>query len=416
MFERAPREPEWVSWLWVALWSGFVFALVPLARALEAIVEGRLGRVAFLYAVFAALALAGGLAVRQLWRAGGVPAGQALALAIVGAFYAAYIWQLRDSPVEALHFVQYGVLGILAFRALSQRIPDPSVYVGAALVGGAVGILDEAIQWATPQRVWDLRDMGFNFIGAGAIQVGIAAGIQPAHISPRLTPRGLRRICAIAGGCVLLLTLSLLNTPPRIAAYTQAVSGLSFLAERPDVMIEYGHRYEDPEVGVFRSRYSPADLARVDAERGHEAGGTLAVFPGDAAAFLAEYTAIRDPFLHEMRVHLFRRDRYLETAESRREGSGKWRSLRKVAARENLILERYFPVTLQHSGAKLGEAERRRLAEDAQPGTPYESRVSEGLITRFREVHVIVGAASSMLLLWVLARAGGRRLAARDGA
>lgn len=404
-----------MSWLWVALWSGLIFALVPLARALEARVEGTLGRAAFLYGVFAALALAGGLAVRQLWRAGGVRARQGLALSVVGTFYAGYIWQLRNSPVEALHFVEYGVLGILAFRALSQRIPDPSVYVGAALVGGGVGILDEAIQWATPQRVWDLRDMGFNLMGAGAIQVGIAAGIQPAHISRHLTAPGLRRICAIAAVCVLLLALSLLNTPPRIAAYAQAVPGLSFLADRPDVMIEYGHRYDDPETGVFRSRYSSADLARVDLERGNDAGRTLATFPGDAAAFLDEYTTIRDPFLHEVRVRLFRRDRYLETAESRRKGSGKWRSSRKVAARENFILERYFPVTLQHSGATLGEAERRRLAEDAQPGTPYESRVSEGLVTRFREVHVIVGAASLGLLLWVVARGGGRRLAGSSG-
>ncbi|MGI9430713.1 MAG: VanZ family protein, partial [Myxococcota bacterium] len=327
----------------------------------------------------------------------------------------AYIWQLRDSPVEALHFVQYGVLGILAFRALSQRIPDPSVYFGAALIGGGVGILDEAIQWATPQRVWDLRDMGFNFIGAGAIQVGIAAGIQPAHISRRLTARGLRRICAIAAGCVLLLTVSLLNTPPRIAAYTRAVPGLSFLAGRPDVMIEYGHRYEDPEIGVFRSRYTPDELARVDAERGQEAGLVVARFPGDAKAFLAEYTAIRDPFLHEVRVHLFRRDRYLETAESRREGTGKWRSSRKVAARENLLLERYFPVTLQHSGAMLPEPERQALEQDLQPGSPYESRVSEGLVTRFREVHVIAAAISFWVGLWAVARVGGRRLAPRSG-
>lgn len=410
MFERAPPEPEWVSWLWVALWSASIFALVPMARALEAVVVEGAGRVAFLYAVFGSLALAAGLAFRHLRNTGRMPASQVLALSLVVACYAAYVWNLRGSPVEALHFVEYGVLGLLAFRALSHRIQDPSVYVGAALIGGGVGIVDEAIQWATPDRVWDLRDMGFNFIGAGAIQVGIVAGIRPARISSPVTAVGVRSVCGIGAICVLLLTLSLLNTPERIAAYSQRLPGLAFLGERSDVMIEYGHLYDDPGIGRFRSRFDPEELERLDSERGESAGRALAGFSGDAEAFLARYTTIRDPFLHEVRVHLFRRDRYLETAESRRVGSGKWRSSLTVAHRENLILEKYFPVTLRNSEAALGERARARLGAHALSGAPYESRVSEGLVTWFREVHVLVGAAALLLALWGIARGVGRVL------
>jgi len=411
MFERAPREPEWVSWLWVALWSGVIFTFVPLARALEAAVVGSFGRVAFLYAVLAFLALAAGFAVRQLRRGGRMPVSQVLALALVVACYAAYVWHLRDSPVEALHFVEYGVLGLLAFRALSHRTLDPSVYVGAALIGGGVGVVDEAIQWATPNRVWDLRDMGFNFIGAGAIQVGIAAGLRPARISRRVTAASVRRVCRIAAACVLLVAISLLNTPERIVAYSQRVPGLAFLAERPDVMVEYGHLYDDPEIGRFRSRFDSREIGLLDSARGESAGRVLAAFPGDAQAFLGRYTAIRDPFLHEVRVHLFRRDRYLEAAASRREGSGKWRSSLTVAWRENRILEKYYPLTLQHSQAALGEAERSRLEVHQDADEPYESRVSEGLRTGFREVHVLVAAAGVLLALWGIARGAGGRLA-----
>jgi VanZ family protein len=410
VFERAPRGPEWVSWLWVGLGSGVIFSLVPMARALEARVEATFGEAAFLYAVFAALIVAAGIAIRQLRHIGRVPFAQALTLFFLVMCYAAYIWQMRENPVEALHFVEYGVLSVLAFRALSHRIPDVSVYLGAALIGGAVGIVDEAIQWATPQRVWDLRDMGFNFIGASAIQVGIAVGLRPARISLHLGAAGLRRVCGIAAVCVVLLAVSLLNTPTRIASYSRVVPALAALGERPDVMIEYGHRYDDPEIGVFRSRFAPEDLSRLDAERGESGGRVIASFSGDAATFIAQYTTIRDPFLHEMRVHLFRRDRYLETARTRKEGSDKWRSLLTVAHRENLILEKYFPVTLRNSRATLTEQERQWLAVHSHSGEEYESRVSEGLVTRVREVHVPVAAGGVLLALWAVARLGGRRL------
>ena len=89
MFERAPRGPEWVSWLWVGLGSGVIFSLVPMARALEAVVEATFGEAAFLYAVFAALIVAAGIAIRQLRHIGRVPLTQALTLSFLVMCYAA---------------------------------------------------------------------------------------------------------------------------------------------------------------------------------------------------------------------------------------------------------------------------------------------------------------------------------------
>ena len=409
MFERAPREPEWASWLGVGLWSLLLFALVPIARALEDLVEGTVGRAAFLYVVLAAFGLGAALVLRRLRDARGVSPIRWLVVGLLTAFYGRMIWQLRESPVEALHFVLFGVLGLLALRALGHRVRDASAYVGAALIGAGVGIVDEGIQWATPERVWDLRDIGFNFVGAGAVQIAVAAGIRPATFAARPSAASVRRVCGIAAGVTLLMALSLLNTPPRIAAYTARVPGLASLGARPDVMVEYGYLYEDPELGVFRSRLAPAELARTDAERGESAGEIVRAFAGDAKAFIAHYTVIRDPFLHEFRVHLFRRDRYLESSSARRPGTRKWRENLTVAHRENGILERYFPVTLRHSGAVFPPDEARRLAEHQDPETHYESRVSEGLVTRFSERHVAIGAALVWALLAAGALAAGRR-------
>ena len=68
--------------------------------------------------------------------------------------------------------------------------------------------------------------------------------------------------------------------------------------------------------------------------------------PDSYQEFLSEYTSTKDAFLHEARVHLFRRDRYrhrLAAAEDREAAD----AYAIIASRENLIMERYFPHTMR---------------------------------------------------------------------
>lgn len=411
MWSEAPREKEWVSWLWVGGWVLGIFALIPLARAIERAVDESVGQGLFLWGVLAAIAAGIGLGVRVMRRElASRPAARPVSsyawLGVVGAVFIAYTWRLRGNPVEAVHFVQYGVLAVLIFRALLHRMRDPWIYLAAALLGGMVGALDEVLQWIVPLRHWDLRDIWINFVGGALLQIGIAAGLRPAVVSQPPSARGLLLTARIALAAVLLLWASLLNTPPRIARYAERVPGLGALRTNQTVMVEYGTLYEDPDIGVFRSRFPPEALRRIDAERAAEAGRVLAEYT-DAEAykqFLKLYTPISDPFLHEFRVHQFRRDRYLETAEWHPEDEGWYRRDLTVGYRENLILERYFPETLRASGVALPE-ERRQFIEDMQyPDLLYESRVSEGLVTRWRESHVSLGMAILLLALLALER------------
>ena len=263
MFERPPSRSEWASWFQVALWAGVIFATIPLARALERAVRNAWGEEAFLYAVAFALVATFAWTSWHLRRTG-MSTGRWVWLAAVALVYGGYTYSLRRNPVEAIHFVEYGVLGVLAFRALSHRTRDLTVYLSAALLGGMVGILDEAIQWATPDRIWDLRDIWFNFVGAALVQIAIVAGIRPALIARRVSAGGVRTLCRIAAGGVLLLGASLLNTPERIGWYAVRIPGLGFLGEGSDLMLEYGHLYEIKEVGRFRSRFSAEKLAETD--------------------------------------------------------------------------------------------------------------------------------------------------------
>ena len=94
----------------------------------------------------------------------GVSAG--LWLLSVAAVSLGYTLELGEkSPEEALHFIQYGVLGVLVYRALAHRRHDTSIYIAAALICGILGIIDEVIQWLTPRRYWSLRDIWINFFG-----------------------------------------------------------------------------------------------------------------------------------------------------------------------------------------------------------------------------------------------------------
>ena len=410
MFERPPSR-EWVSWLLVAAWSLVIFATIPLARAIQRGVREAFGEQAFLYAVLVAILAAFLATLRHLRGLGRISPARGAWLAGVAAVYAGYAFTLRQTPVEAVHFLQYGVLGVLAFRALTHRVHDPGIYLAAALIGGIVGILDEAIQWLTPRRFWDLRDVWFNCFAASLIQVGIAVGIRPPLIAGTPTPRSVRRICRIAALATLLLLVSLLNTPPRITWYAERIPALGFLRERSDVMAEYGHRYEVPEIGRFRSRFSPAELEHIDAERGAEAGRILAgSSEADYESFLERYTPINDPFLHEARIHLFRRDRYLTTAEWHPEDERWYRLDLTVGYRENRILERFFPNTLRQSGRNLTPKRRAYLAQQQYPEESYESEVSWNLLTRVGERHVVAGSAAMLLALLGIHGAAGRRM------
>jgi hypothetical protein len=75
--------------------------------------------------------------------------------------YALVVWPM-DSPEEKLHFLEYGVVAVLAFFAGPVKWVGFSRFAFAALFTGAAGWLDEGIQALLPSRYYDLRDVGFN--------------------------------------------------------------------------------------------------------------------------------------------------------------------------------------------------------------------------------------------------------------
>ena len=81
-----------------------------------------------------------------------------------------FIWV--PLPVERIHFIEYGIMGWLAYRAGGKKA---FIYVIA------VGIIDEIIQGILPNRIYDMRDIWMNIIGGGLgmILAGCGLARQP---------------------------------------------------------------------------------------------------------------------------------------------------------------------------------------------------------------------------------------------
>ncbi|MBP7829855.1 MAG: VanZ family protein [Kiritimatiellae bacterium] len=413
MFDQSPREREWLSWLAVAGWTLAIYLTIPLARAIQTWVTEHGGRILFLYGVLAVLLLAAGMALGGLLRSRAPGRGRAAAWVVaITLLYAFLSWRLRANPEEAVHFIEYGVLGLLSFRAFGHRMRDPMIYLAAGWLGALLGTMDEVIQWLTPRRVFGLRDVWLNIQAVGLIQVLLAAGLRPAFIRGPVARRSVRVVCRLGMAHLALLALCLSNTPPRVDRYTRRWPAVGALRHTYSMMAEYGYRHLDPEVGCFYSRFTKEDLRSLDRARAGEVAERLDAFRDLARyqEFLRTWTPVTDPFTHEARVHLYCRDKNLERAWEMRGDTEALRGHATIAWRENRLLELYFGNTLRLSRYSFTARESWLAREYHDPARPFSSPVSATLITRLTEGQVRGLFMAGMLGLLLIEHVACRRL------
>jgi hypothetical protein len=238
--------------------------------------------------------------------------------------------------------------------------------------------------------------------------LAILGGLRPTIVKavPDFASLGILFRATAVG--LLLFGLTLVNTPARTTQLATGVPGLSFLMEGRNVMIEYGYLYQDPEIGVFRSRFTEAELAEYDRLRGVEAASTVDEYISEEKyrLFLRIYSVPRDAYIHEIGVHLFRRNRYLTRAQTEQDEAPQHYN---VAFRENQILDKYYPSTLRNSSHLWTEDMLVEIGTAADKETEYESRVSAGLITRLNERQAMTGLSLAILGSILLAAHFGRK-------
>jgi len=164
-----------------------------------------------------------------------------LALASSLAFGTSYVLIDALSFAEAFHFVEYGTLAWLFYRAL-RPIEDGSVILLPLLAATLVGILDEWFQWFIPIRAGEARDIVLDAV-AGACGLLFAMGVDPPlRPASALRRESISRVTVCGGAAI-------------------AVFALFFLT------VHVGHAVHDVEIGAFRSRYTAAQLAALARDR-----------------------------------------------------------------------------------------------------------------------------------------------------
>lgn len=88
----------------------------------------------------------------------------------VTAVYATVVFRLFITPEERTHLFEYGLLAVLNYQALKERQHNGARVRWPAFLAVALtiilGWLDEGIQAILPNRIYDIRDVGFNALAA----------------------------------------------------------------------------------------------------------------------------------------------------------------------------------------------------------------------------------------------------------
>lgn len=379
------KGKKFLAWFLVGLCSLAIFFAVPFARAIQRFTVSHFGEAFYRIFVLVSIGLAFVLILYALivrLRIRSLPNYIWLSLC---AFV--YIYETlrlpRNSP-EVLHFWEYGLLGYLLFRALRFSIQDKTIYGAAFLLGSWVGIIDEILQWITPDRYWDIRDVGFNMLAVGLLQIALWKGVRPKLSAARIPARSIHLVSIFIAVDLVVLGACLSNTPARTAALAEELPFLAPL-ERQEPMRETILKHQDPEIGTFYSRLTIAWLQKTDRE---QASSYAAILTGwkdrSYDEFLNSHTTLDFPFLYEMRVHLFRRDRHFELGRQA-DGASARRKDFFIAYKENRILEKYFGETLLRSVCLWDEKITAEVESLIDKNAPYVSPVGKNVFYWLKE-------------------------------
>ncbi len=166
-------------WLWVLVVVVAIYAsLGPAATLAAALRQANLLR-----ATFALILLLGaGIVIWRWTKKRPNRAEIGVAIGVVSAYVMA--WVRMDSWEERTHLFEYGLVALLIHQALIERqrggrwAPVPALF--AVVLTALLGWLDEGIQALLPNRVYDIRDVGFNAL-AGLMAVLAAVALAQAR-------------------------------------------------------------------------------------------------------------------------------------------------------------------------------------------------------------------------------------------
>jgi len=390
------------AWIWTILYSILIFLTVPFAFSIQKYVTENLGKNAFIYIILSIFGLSFLLLLYILiFKLGIRSPSKYIWLFVITSLYLIFILKLAKSPAETIHFLEYGILGLFLFKALKFHIKDISIYFTATLLSMIIGTFDEILQWITPRRFWGFHDIWINTLSGGLILLTLWTVIRPEEISGKLKLKSLKVLSSIIIVCILIMGLCASNTPKRVFSYTNFISCLSYL-QKEEPMSEYGYKIKDKEIGIFYSRFNRDELKKIDKQKKVEISQELEKsWMMKYDEFLKKYNPVSNPFIHEFRVHVFRRDVNSNEAKKTFDLNEK-REYIFIAYKENLILEKYFENILKNSAQTWEKTEIKEAEDLIDKSKFYKSPVSANLITIISEKTMWASIISIIFILIIV--------------
>jgi hypothetical protein len=170
-----------ISWLWVTVYTLFLYAIIPFSRDLLNLSKEFLGE-SFSFSMNLTFILIAGMVLMAHWLKRALTVGQWGRLIAAFLLLLLFATQL-EIPEERIHLLQYAVLGYLVVLAQRLQCRSITLYNRALLLVFVIGTGDELIQAILPDRFFDIRDVLFNAVG------GIGGIIVRANTVPVMKTR-----------------------------------------------------------------------------------------------------------------------------------------------------------------------------------------------------------------------------------
>ena len=185
---RNVSKSERRLWFALAFVVAAVYSTLGLQRALAEVLR-ETGLLAPLFIISFAAVIAAVPLIATRFRLGGLQVGVILGVLVA---YVMVFVRMGISE-ERTHLIEYGVIGALAYAAFRERSVRVENSLPPAIVALAlttlIGLADECIQWVLPSRVFDWRDVFFNFL-AGTTAILASSAIDWAGRSRKTHSRG----------------------------------------------------------------------------------------------------------------------------------------------------------------------------------------------------------------------------------
>ncbi len=240
----------------------------------------------------------------------------------------------ESNVVERFHFLEYGLIAFLFYRAW-RPLGDLSIVLLPVLAALIVGTAEEWLQWFIPRRVGEIADIFLNLVAIGCGLLFSIAVLPPDSFSPRLQRPSVPRVARMAAAAGLAL-----------AVFVH--------------VLHLGYRIADAEVGSFVSRYTGDRLLAMQAEK-------TSAWKTNPPPLVLVRVSREDQYLSEGIEHVMHRNELWTAGDV----SGAWA--------ENRILEKYFapvldtPTYAGKSGHRWPPEQRADAESRAKPTADYIS-------------------------------------------